>query len=118
MKKHRSYEHYYRLTIKRSNELFSLKFEFHDFSIIKKWLKDCENDIKRGHDQPKYIILVKVFIKNEYLRVDSFLRELFVHNLLLITSAQDIQVMHDLVLSVLLFAKKNIDRIKRKVKYQ
>ena len=84
---------------------------------MEKWLTDCENDMKCGRDQRKYTILVEVLMKNGYRRVDSFLRELFVHDLLTMTFARGVEVTHGLVASVLLFAKEDVDRIERKVRY-
>ena len=54
---------------------------------------------------------------NSYSCVDSALKELSVQDLLTIATAQSVKVTHSLVVSVLLFTKDDITKIKRRARY-
>ena len=66
----------------------------------------------RGCDQSNFVVLAEVLKKHSYIRIDPVLRQLSLNDLLTFTAEDEVQVIHALIASMLLFIKEDLDKIK------
>ena len=66
----------------------------------------------RGYNQSNFVVLVEVLKKHSYICIDSVLRQLSLNDLLIFTVEDEVQVIHALTASMLLFVKEDLDKVK------